>query len=199
MLPPGEGYGSALVADFHPTARFAAADDREPARVGRSGEQLVVLAEGQVLMCRAGGEWNLFELDHQPAAGASGDMARVSRQAVREIEHRVRVARQLNGVDTTPADLFAAYERGEALATRVVDNAVELWGMAAANLVSLFNPETIVFGGGVFGPATRFIPRIRAEAEKWAQPIAIQQVRFVESMLGPDVGLYGAARMAAGQ
>ena len=29
----------------------------------------------------------------------------------------------------------------------VLDNAVELWGMAAANLVSVFNPEIVVFGG----------------------------------------------------
>jgi glucokinase len=82
------------------------------------------------------------------------------------------------------------------IARRVLDDAVELWGMAAANLVSLFNPETIVFGGGVFGPAVRFLDRIAAEAKRWAQPIAIRQVRFVASTLGGDAGLYGAGRLA---
>ena len=68
--------------------------------------------------------------------------------------------------------------------------------MATANLVSLFNPETIVFGGGVFGPAARFLDRIRAEARRWAQPISMQQVSLVASALGGDAGLYGAARLA---
>ena len=68
--------------------------------------------------------------------------------------------------------------------------------MAAANLVSLFNPEIIVFGGGVFGPATKFLDRIYAEAKRWAQPIAIEQVRLVTSSLANDAGLFGAARLA---
>jgi glucokinase len=93
-------------------------------------------------------------------------------------------------------DVFAAYDQGDAIATKVIDNAIELWGMAAANLVSLFNPEIIVFGGGVFGPATRFLDRIHGEARRWAQPIAIDQVRFVASTLGGDAGLFGAARLA---
>jgi glucokinase len=120
----------------------------------------------------------------------------------------VRVARELMAGDRgytgelrhlgqtmTAEHLFAAHDRGDALATRVIENAIELWGMASANLVSLFNPETIVFGGGVFGPATKFIDRIRDEATRWAQPIGITQVRFVASALGNDAGVYGAGRL----
>lgn len=92
--------------------------------------------------------------------------------------------------------IFVAHEQGDPVAIEVLDNAIELWGMAAANLVSLFNPEIIVFGGGVFGPATMFLDRIRAEAKRWAQPIAIEQVRFVGSTLGGDAGLFGAGRLA---
>ena len=104
--------------------------------------------------------------------------------------------RGLSSSDLTTTRLFEAYDHGDELAVRVIDSAVELWGMATANLVSLFNPETIIFGGGVFGPAVRFIDRIRAEACRWAQPISMQQVRLVASTLGGDAGLYGAARLA---
>jgi glucokinase len=69
--------------------------------------------------------------------------------------------------------------------------------MAVANLVSLFNPERIIFGGGVFGPAARFLGDIFAEAQKWAQPIAIKQVKLQVSKLGSDAGLYGAACLAS--
>jgi glucokinase len=54
----------------------------------------------------------------------------------------------------------------------------------------------IVFGGGVFGPAVKFLDRIYVEAKRWAQPIAIGQVRFVASELGSDAGLFGAGRLA---
>jgi glucokinase len=60
----------------------------------------------------------------------------------------------------------------------------------------LFNPEKIIFGGGVFGPAVQFIDRIRKEALKWAQPISIHQVRIEASILGSDAGLFGAGRLA---
>ncbi len=74
--------------------------------------------------------------------------------------------------------------------------AVIYWGMAVANLVSLFNPETIIFGGGVFGPAVQFLERIREEAIRWAQPISIQQVALRAAQLGDDAVLYGAGRLA---
>jgi glucokinase len=92
--------------------------------------------------------------------------------------------------------VFAAHDQGDKIALKTIDNAIELWGMAAANLVSLFNPEMIVFGGGIFGPALQFLDRIKAEARRWAQPIAIEQARFVESQLGADAGLYGAGYLA---
>jgi glucokinase len=74
-----------------------------------------------------------------------------------------------------------------------MENAIEYWGMAVANLVSLFNPQKIIFGGGVFGPALKFLDAIYEEATKWAQPISIKQVTLEGSALGADAGLYGAA------
>jgi glucokinase len=96
----------------------------------------------------------------------------------------------------TARDVFAAYDAQDPIATQVLDEAVGYWGMAVANLVSLFNPETIVFGGGVFGPATRFLERIRQEAQRWAQPVSIRRVTLQASQLGEDAVLYGAGRLA---
>ncbi|MGH2642622.1 MAG: ROK family protein, partial [Chitinophagaceae bacterium] len=93
----------------------------------------------------------------------------------------------------TAKDIFSVYGSGDMIAQRTIKQAIELWGMAAANFISIFNPEKIIFGGGVFGPATEFLTEIKKEAEKWAQPIAIKQVEFVESILGNDAALYGAA------
>jgi glucokinase len=92
----------------------------------------------------------------------------------------------------TARAVFEAYQRGNPLAGQVMAEAIRYWGKASANLVSLFNPEKIIFGGGVFGPATQFLEDIYKEAKKWAQPISIERVAFVPSKLGGDAGLYGA-------
>jgi glucokinase len=93
-------------------------------------------------------------------------------------------------------EVFSAYASGDGLAARVVANAVECWGMAIANLVSLFDPEIIVLGGGVFGPAAGLVDRIVAEARKWAQPVSFARVRVCASALGTEACLLGTGELA---
>ena len=92
--------------------------------------------------------------------------------------------------------IFEAFDKGDPIAKDVIANAIECWGMAVANLISLFNPEKIILGGGVFGPALRFLDDIYSEAKKWAQPISMEQVTLQGSALGNDAGLYGAGQLA---
>ena len=102
-------------------------------------------------------------------------------------------AKLLYGDETkTSYDVFADYGN-DPVATQILDKAIRMWGMGAANLVSLFNPERVIFGGGVFGPAVRYIDRIYAEARRWGQPISMRDVRFCASEVGGDAALLGAA------
>ena len=96
----------------------------------------------------------------------------------------------------TSYDIFEAFQENDPLAAEVFAVCVSYWGMAVANLVSIFNPEKIIFGGGVFGPGVQFIPDIKKEAKKWAQPISIQKVSLEASALGPEAAVYGAAYQA---
>jgi len=127
---------------------------------------------------------------------ASGDgLVRYCRDLLQE-SHQSSTLRSWEAQKITAPEIFAAAQQGDSLAKQVLQNAVELWGMAVANLVSVFNPEKIVFGGGVFGPAVVLLDDIYREAKKWAQPIAINQVELVASALGGDAGLLGAAALA---
>jgi glucokinase len=96
----------------------------------------------------------------------------------------------------TAHDVFDAFAAGDPLAAQVVDNAVECWGMAVANLVSLFDPEMVVIGGGLFGPAVGQLDRIVAEARQWAQPVSFSRVAVCTSALGPDACLIGTGELA---
>jgi glucokinase len=96
----------------------------------------------------------------------------------------------------TTQDIFKAYELKDPVAREVLKTAVELWGMASANLINLFNPEILIFGGNLFGPALKFIPEIKNEAERWAHPLFFEKVKFLPSQLGENAGLLGAGHLA---
>jgi len=128
---------------------------------------------------------------------ASGEgIARVSREILAgDIEYAGEL-RNKKPDEITSYHIFTAYEYGDPAAVKVIGICVEIWGMVVANLVSLFNPEKIILGGGVFGPAVSLIPSIREEAVKWAQPVSISQVAIEPSALSGDAGVYGAAFLA---
>ncbi len=94
-------------------------------------------------------------------------------------------------------NIINEYENGDRVAIEVMKNTVEYWGMVVANLVSTFNPEKIIFGGGVFsGAACKFLEAVYAEALKWGQPIGMKQVQLECSSNGDLAGLYGALYLA---
>ena len=103
-----------------------------------------------------------------------------------------------SGKNPDARSLILEYDKGDEIAVAVIGRAIEYWGMAVANLVSLFNPEKIILGGGVFGEASKFLPRIYDEARKWAQPVGFTKMSLEVSALGNMAGLYGAGYLARG-
>jgi len=128
---------------------------------------------------------------------ASGEgIASTARMVLQEMKTYTGALRDIPSGELNARDVFTAYVDDDPVAKEVIRLCIEFWGMAAANLVSIFNPVKIIFGGGLFGPATSLIPEIRREAAKWAQPISMQQVNFEFSALGNDAGVIGAAFLA---
>lgn len=128
---------------------------------------------------------------------ASGDgIAKLTRELLAKDSGYAGVLRNLSPEQLTAHHVFDAHDAGDPLAAHVFGECIQYWGMAVANLISIFNPEKIIFGGGVFGPAVKFITSIRQEAAKWAQPISVAQVSFEASGLGGDAAIYGAGFLA---
>lgn len=86
---------------------------------------------------------------------------------------------------------------GDRRALDVLDSAARYTAMGVANLISVFNPEAVVLGGGLMtGAGDLMIDCIRSEVARWAQPIAAKQCRIELTQLGETAGLLGAARLA---
>ena len=98
---------------------------------------------------------------------ASGEgIAKITRKILEETKDYLGELKNKSIAQITSHDVFTAYENNDSIAKKIIEASVEFWGMAVANLVSLFNPEKIILGGGVFGPATKLIPAIKTEAIK---------------------------------
>ncbi len=105
-------------------------------------------------------------------------------------DYKGRLGEKMNEI--TAHDVFEYYDIDE-MAHATLNECTVIWGQTVANLVNIFNPEKVILGGGVFGPAARFLTDIKQQASKWAQPFSDRFYSLEISSLGRNTGVYGAA------
>ncbi len=116
---------------------------------------------------------------------------------------REQLARGRGGLlEAIPAEALNAHEvaeaarKGDAVAIEVFRQAGRLLGYGVANLVSLFDPEVVVIGGGLAKAEDLFLDALKKGMMERAQPLAAKMVKVVVSELGEEANLVGAGRMA---
>jgi glucokinase len=85
---------------------------------------------------------------------------------------------------------------GDKTCSRALDLAASYIAMGIANLISIFNPESVVLGGGLMQAGDLLLDPIRRDVGRWAHPRAAIQARIELSELGDRAGLFGAAKLA---
>ena len=113
---------------------------------------------------------------------------------------QMELARDKGGLlKEIPAETIDAYQvaeaarHGDRLSVEVYRRAGRLLGYGVANLVSLFDPEIVIIGGGLAGASDLFLDTLLTEMKERAQPIAAKKVKVAVSRLGGDANLLGAA------
>jgi glucokinase len=96
-------------------------------------------------------------------------------------------------------ELADALRAGEQALREDFDRAGEAIGVVLASLISVFNPELIVVGGGVSSVWPLLEKPARRALRQWSQPVAVDQVGVSVSPLGQDAGILGAAAAARRQ
>jgi glucokinase len=100
------------------------------------------------------------------------------------------------GGKVTAEIVAASALAGDPTARKVLQQAGTDLGRGVANIVSLLNPEVVVVGGGLARAGELILGPLRRAARQWGQPLASRQVRIVQSKLGENAGIVGAARYA---
>lgn len=90
------------------------------------------------------------------------------------------------------ADVFRLAAGGDAGASAVLRDALELLGLAVANACALLDPDAVVFGGGISRQGDALLQPIREIVAR----VLPAPPRLLLSSLGEDAQLYGAVRAA---
>ena len=106
--------------------------------------------------------------------------------------------RQLDFAKITASDVAAAARRGDTMSVRLFREVGQVLGRAVANLISLFDPQIVVIGGGLANASDLFIESLSKAMSQYAQPLALKQLRVRVTQLGGQANLLGCACLAWG-
>jgi glucokinase len=107
--------------------------------------------------------------------------------------------RELVGDDwtlVTPAIIDQAADDGDALARETLEEAGNLVGIGAANLINMLNPEVFVIGGGVAQAGENLFEPIRRTVAARAVKLQASNCRIVPAALGDEAGVRGGIGLA---
>jgi glucokinase len=103
---------------------------------------------------------------------------------------------QLAGGDLdriTAQTVYEAAQEGDEFALEVVRDTARFLGAGVANLLNIFNPETVVILGGVTQAGDSLFIPLRAEVSRRAFRPAVESCRIVPGLLPGTAGVFGAA------
>jgi predicted NBD/HSP70 family sugar kinase len=89
-----------------------------------------------------------------------------------------------------------AAARGDAAAKAALRDVADWLGFGVANLVNVFNPEMVIFGGGLREVYLAAAAQVRSRLNRNALPACREHVRLRTPVLGDDAALIGAAEVA---
>ncbi len=104
------------------------------------------------------------------------------------------VAGQLNKI--TAGSIETAYSSGDAAAQALWQVTASYLGRAIGNAITLFNPQRLVLGGGVFTAAPSLKALAIAQIKAYAAIPAQTNLQICSSTLGDDAGIVGAALLS---
>ncbi|MEV4638221.1 ROK family transcriptional regulator [Actinoplanes sp. NPDC049548] len=166
-----------LYGDVGVGAGIIAGGRRITGHGGYGGEvgHMVVNPYGRPCSCGSRGCWET-EIGEYPLLKLAGREDRSGREAV--------------------LGVVEAAMRGDWVAQQAVRHVGEWIGLGVGNLVNIFNPEAVIFGGTLRDVYLVAAAQIRSRLKEVALPACRENIRLRTPELGTDAALIGAAELA---
>jgi glucokinase len=94
--------------------------------------------------------------------------------------------------DITAQTVYDAAKAGDVVASEIVRDTAKYLGAGVANLLNIFNPDTVVIAGGVTAAGDALFVPLRAEVRRRAFSPAVRAVKIVPGTLPGTAGVVGA-------
>lgn len=156
-----------------------------------------VIFNGKILE----GRTSASELGHVPLAltgNLCGCGARGCIETFTGSNYLLEKYARLKGSKSLPAGvkaIFDAAKRGEKEAIVLWKDFSKALGRFLSGMINVFNPEVIIFGGGVSGAFNLFKPQVLGEIKKQAMWPQLKNLKLVRAKL-KDAGIIGAGLLA---
>jgi glucokinase len=185
LVTVGTGIGGGLVLDgrlYHGEHGFA----------GELGH-MIVDPDGDRCAC---GNHGCLE-----AMASGSTLGRLGREAATvDPGGRLAALAAQAGGPVTGEVVFAAATEGDTAALALFERIGHWLGIGIASLVTIFDPDLVVVGGGVAATGELLLRPARASFERYVHARAHRDLPpVVPARLGPDAGLVGAATLALGR
>lgn len=151
---------------------------------------------GHIIVQPNGRRCSCNQLGCVEAYSSAYNLARVAEEMIQAGESSSLKAKVDAGQMLMAEDIVAAAKAGDALATKVWDQACYYLGLVIVNMQHMTNPERVVLAGGLIAAGDFLLDRVCAHAKKltWNLLNDLPEVRF--ATLGNDAGFIGAAGCA---
>ncbi|MFZ0732833.1 MAG: ROK family protein [Candidatus Sulfotelmatobacter sp.] len=90
-----------------------------------------------------------------------------------------------------------AYASGDAPACEILEETVDLLTIWLGNIVDLFDPDVLVFGGGVAAMLRPFFDRMKTGLPNWCVNPRASQIPLLIAHYGSDAGIAGGAALCS--
>ena len=101
-----------------------------------------------------------------------------------------------NYVNVTSKEVFIEAAKGDIVAKEILTNCLSYLGIAVSNVISSFDPEKVVIGGGVINGGDIVLESVKAEVSKRCMKTYVDFCSIEKAKLGGQAGVLGAAALA---
>lgn len=98
--------------------------------------------------------------------------------------------------EVTSYEVFKEYEAGDKIAVEIIERAMNYLGIGMANIITSFDPEMIVIGGGVAKAGDIVFESINKVVKRRNFKVMADSCKIVNAGLGNDAGVMGAVSLA---
>ena len=92
--------------------------------------------------------------------------------------------------------MFIEAANGDRVAKEILNTSLTYLGITVANIITTFDPEKVVIGGGVINGGDIVLETIKEEVAKRCMKVFVDSCSIEKAKLGGQAGVLGAAALA---